>query len=264
MISTNEIDRIEGATAYDSSGEKVGKVDQLYLDDQTGQPSWATVTTGLFGTSQSFVPLQGASIDGNDVRLAYAKDQIKDAPRIDADQHLDRPQEDELYGYYGLESAAAPGVATDDGRSGDGSGHREVVDHDRTDEASMTLSEERLDVGTESHEAGRARLRRYTTTETESVTVPVTKEKLRVERQPASGESAAGAIDEGDHVEEVTLREERAVVDKETVPVEEVRVAKEQVTEQERVSADVRKERVDIDSDGDVSGTDTSRDGLGR
>ena len=81
------------------------------------------------------------------------------------------------------------------------------------------------------------------------MSVPVTKEKLVVERNPVAGERSAAPIADADQVEEITLREERAVVDKETVAVEEVRIGKEQVTEHEQVSAEVRKEHVDLDGD---------------
>jgi uncharacterized protein (TIGR02271 family) len=291
MISTHDIDRIAGSTAYDSAGEKVGKVDQVYLDDQTGEPSWVTVTTGLFGTSQSFVPLEGASVDGSDVRLAYTKDKVKDAPRIDVDQHLERNQEDELYRYYGLGSATGTtgtagyadtttgtttqttgtettglgttGLGTT-GTTGTGTGTG-LGTTGTTDEASVVLNEERLDVGTRSEEAGRARLRKYTTTDTETVSVPVTKEKLVVERTPVAGEGAvtSAPIQDTDQVEEVTLREERAVVGKETVAREEVSIAKEQVTETEQVSAEIRKEHADVDVDGALE-SDTNRGDLGR
>jgi uncharacterized protein (TIGR02271 family) len=282
MISTQDIDRIQGSTAYDSSGEKVGKVDQVYLDDTNEQPSWVTVTTGLFGTTQSFVPLEGATLDGSDLRLAYSKDQVKDAPRIDVDQHLDRAEEDELYRYYGLASAAGTngtagttdttgttysggttGTAgtTDTDVSARGTTDTDVSARGTADEASVVLNEERLDVDTRSEDAGRARLRKYTTTETETVSVPVTKEKLVVERTPVEGEGqvTSAPIDESDQVEEITLREERAVVDKETVAREEVSLAKEQVTETEQVQAEVRKEHVEVDVDGGVTESDTRR-----
>jgi uncharacterized protein (TIGR02271 family) len=280
MISTHDIDRIAGSTAYDSAGEKVGKVDQVYLDDQTGEPSWVTVTTGLFGTSQSFVPLEGASVDGSDLRLGYAKDKVKDAPRIDVDQHLERTQEDELYRYYGLGSAtgttgyADTTTGTTTGTTGT-TGYADTTTGTTTqttgttgttsDEAAVVLNEEKLDVGTRSEEAGRARLRKYTTTDTETVSVPVTKEKLVVERTPVAGEGQVSStpIQDTDQVEEVTLREERAVVGKETVAREEVSIAKEQVTETEQVSAEVRKEHADIDVDGTLE-SDTNRGGLGR
>src|SRR4051794_31247074 len=110
MISENQIGKLQNATVYDSSGEKVGKAGQVYLDDATGQPSWVTVKTGLFGTSESFVPLADASFDDADrVDVRYSKDQIKDAPRAADDGHLDVDEERELYRYYGLS-----GYDTDD------------------------------------------------------------------------------------------------------------------------------------------------------
>ena len=102
MIGTNDVERIEGATAYDRSGDKIGKVGRLYVDDESGEPSWITVSTGMFGMSESFVPLTGADFDGDDIRLAYEKDQVKNAPRIDDDQHLDPAEEEALYRHYGL------------------------------------------------------------------------------------------------------------------------------------------------------------------
>jgi uncharacterized protein (TIGR02271 family) len=259
MIGTNEINRVQGATAFDSTGDKVGKVDQIYLDDQTGEPTWLTLNTGLFGTSTSFVPLEGANFDGDDLRLAYDKDRIKDAPRIEVDQHLEREQEDELYRYYGLsyggqgyETTETTGYADTDVRTGT-----------TGDEAAVTLSEERLQVGTQEQEVGRARLRKYTTSETETVSVPVSKEKLVVERNPVSGDASAAPITEGEQVEEITLREERPVVAKESVAVEEVRVGKEQVTEEQQVTGETRREHVEIEGDA-VTDVDSGQSGYTR
>jgi len=257
MIGTNEITRVQGATAFDSTGDKVGKVDQIYLDDQTGEPTWLTLNTGLFGTSTSFAPLEGATFSGDDLRLAYDKDRIKNAPRIEVDQHLEREQEDELYRYYGLsyggqgyDTTTTTGYADTTTTTGTtGYADTDVRTGTTDNEASVTLSEERLQVGTQQQEAGRARLRKYTTSETETVSVPVTKEKLVVERNPVAGETSAAPIAEGDQVEEITLREERPVVAKETVAVEEVRVGKEAITEEQQVSGEIRREHVEIEGD---------------
>ena len=251
MITRQDFDRIEGATAYDNSGEKIGRVGQLYIDDETGEASWVTVSTGLFGLSESFAPLQGAQFDGKDIRLKYDKETVKDAPRIDKDQHLDPDEQRDLYRHYGFGKERSRPSAADAGDK----------------EHAMTLSEERLKAGKERVEVGRARLRKYTTTHTEKVDVPVTKEKLVVERTPASGNATKAPIrDSGEKVEEVTLREERPVVEKETVPVEDVRVGKERVTDTEQVSAKLRKERADVDVErGHDKGRDKSRDeGTGR
>lgn len=120
----------------------------------------------------------------------------------------------------------------------------------------MTASEERLNVDKEQVETGRARLRTYTTEEEQTVTVPVTKEKVLVERTPADGRTG-GTIDADDQVDEVVTREERPVVTKETVDVEEVRLGKERVTENETVTDTVRKEHVEVDGD---NVTDVDRD----
>src|SRR5215213_2377713 len=117
----------------------------------------------------------------------------------------------------------------------------------------MTLSEERLNVDTQQVEAGRARLRKYVVTENVTQTVPVSHEEVRVEREPITDANVGSAMDgpaisEEEH--EVTLRAERPVVEKEAVPVERVRLDKETVTDTETVSADLRKEEIEVDAPG--------------
>ena len=117
----------------------------------------------------------------------------------------------------------------------------------------MTLSEERLRVGTQTQEAGRARLRKYVVTENVTETVPVSREEVRIEREPITeanrDQAMSGpAISEEEH--EVVLREERPVVEKEAVPVERVRLDTETVTDQVTVNEEVRKEQIDTDVDG--------------
>ena len=111
-ITNDQLSRLAGSDAdvVDIDGDKIGGVGQLYVDDATGEPSWVTAKTGLFGTSASFVPLQGAEMAGSDIRVAYAKDVVKDAPRIDDDGKLSPDQEEQLYSYYGL--ADGSGVET--------------------------------------------------------------------------------------------------------------------------------------------------------
>lgn len=256
--------RISEATAFDPSGDKIGSIGQVYLDDATGEPTWVTVNTGFFGTSQSFAPLEGHRWDGDDLVLAHSKDIVKDAPRVDADGHISESEEAELYRYYegvrGDRTTTAPVAGTVNDRDYDRD--RDVVaDRDRdvvadrgvrdrdVDTQSMTASEERLNVGTETTEAGRARLRKYTTTEEQTITVPVTKERLVVERNAVDGTANAGTIDPNasEVVEEVTLREERPVVSKETVAVEEVSIGKETVTENQTVTDTVAKEHIEVD-----------------
>jgi sporulation protein YlmC with PRC-barrel domain len=102
MISESEARDLIGASAYDSAGDKIGKIGQVYFDDQTGSPEWVTVNTGFFGTNESFVPLREATFEDGDLRVPYAKSLVKDAPNIDETAHLDPEEEDELYRYYGV------------------------------------------------------------------------------------------------------------------------------------------------------------------
>ncbi|WP_424185392.1 DUF2382 domain-containing protein [Actinokineospora sp. G85] len=230
---------IIGLTAHDKSGAKVGKVGQVYYNDQTEQPTWVTVNTGLFGMNESFVPLQNARTEGDTLVVAHDKAVIKDAPNVGHDQHLSESEEMELYRYYGLPTQR--GVATDR-RSESGRTSREA--------ASMTRSEERLNVGTRTEEVGKARLRKHVVTEEQQVSVPVRREEVRVERTPLTGaeRSAAGKhADFSDAEQEVVLHEERPVVGKETVPVEKVQLGTETVTENRTVRDKVRKEQVEVD-----------------
>ncbi|PZE58379.1 photosystem reaction center subunit H [Curtobacterium sp. MCPF17_001] len=340
MIDTNTINSVFGAKVIDPDGQKVGTVKQVYVDNEDGHPLFASVSTGLFGTSESFVPLEGADLTGDELRVAYDKDRIKDAPRIDADGDLSDDEQDRIFDHYGLGSGAAGTTGTGDGTStdtgaddgtigvdpdltptdpaaagphhtGDTSGRdlpatddrvagaagydttadaagvadsdtvtgRDTTDTDRgvtdttasaghdttasaghdtsgpdTDDA-MTRSEQRLDVGTQRVQTGRARLRKHVVTEQQNVTVPVQHEELRVETEPITDGNVGAATDGPDLSEEeheVTLSEERVVVDKETVPVERVRLGTETVTEQQQVSEDVAHEEIDLDQDGDT------------
>ena len=86
--------------AVDAEGNRIGKITKVYLDDQTGQPLWVLVETGLFGTRQSFAPIHGSRVDGELIVLAVSKDQVKDAPNIDQDAHLSESEQDALRQYY--------------------------------------------------------------------------------------------------------------------------------------------------------------------
>jgi uncharacterized protein (TIGR02271 family) len=269
-MTTNQEQRREltGATAYDRDGDKLGRIGQVYFDDNTDQPKWITVNTGLFGMGESFVPLQGAQFGGDRVTLAYDKATIKDAPNVDGERHLDVEEEQQLYRHYGLDYGSgfsgeragrherrddnAGGVVGDDTRR-DLSDRTEGYDTSGpTTDTAMTRSEERLRAGTETQEVGRARLRKHVVTEHEQVTVPVSHEEIRVEREPITdanrGAADAGpAISEEEH--EVTLRAERPVVSTETEAVERVRLGTETVRDQETVGGEVRKEQIELDED---------------
>ncbi len=288
-MTTFDVNAILSSTAYGSDGDKIGKVEQVFLDDNSGEPTFLTVNTGLFGAKENFVPVKGARQDGDRVVLPYTKDVIKDAPKVDADQHLSPAEEEELYRYYELNyedgrtagtdrdrTTAAAGTA---GVAGTAAADRDVADRDRAavdqdrrdvaatagDDASVVRHEERLNVGTQEREAGHARLRKYVVTDHETVDVPVEREEVTVERTPINDTNAR--VDNGTIGEEevdVTLHEERPVVQKEAVAVEEVGLNKQTVQETQRVEADVRKEQVDVETDvdrGDLGRGDLGRDG---
>ncbi len=269
MINANQIDQLTGATMKDQSGNKIGKIGGIYLDDQTGDPAWATVNTGMFGTSETFVPIATADMSGDGLTVPFDKDKVKDAPKVEADGHISPAEEQDLYRYYGMDYGMGDDTTrdrTDMDRERTDTSDERTVGHDTsgpTTDQAMTRSEEQLRVGTETREAGRARLRKYVVTENETVTVPVSREEVRVEREPITDANAGDAMDgpaisEEEH--EVVLHEERPVVDKETVPVERVKVGTETVTENVQVSEQVQKERIETDGDVDVRGEQSKRD----
>jgi uncharacterized protein (TIGR02271 family) len=245
----------QGATMVDPDGDKIGTIESIYVDDQTGEPEWALVNTGLFGTKSSFVPLAQATPTGDQVQVPYQKQLVKDAPRIDPDQHLSESEEQHLWRHYGLEYGTTSGYEDRDGDGVYDDVQDSAVGRDTsgptTDDA-MTRSEEELRVGTQARERGRARLRKYVTTEEQQVTVPVQREEVRVEREPITdanldAATSGPAISEEEH--EVTLREEEVVVEKRAVPRERVRLDKDTVTEERQVAEEVRKEQIEVDGD---------------
>jgi len=250
MTITNISDpnALTGAPVHGSDGAKLGKVEAVYLDNDSNQPEWVSVKSGLFGSHVSIVPLSQASWDGNALTVPFDKDAIQAAPHHNPDVALSPADEDELYRHYGVTSTQQSTAST--GRR-DRAGEAGVEGRDTsgptTDEA-MTRSEERLRVGTEQREAGRARLRKHIVTENVSTTVPVSHEEVTLEREPITDANrgdalAGGEITEEEH--EVTLTAQRAVTSKETVPVERVRLGTETVTEQQQLDETVRKEVID-------------------
>ncbi len=278
MLNQDDYRALSGRTLVGSDGEKIGKIDQLYADREDGHPTFLTVSTGMFGSKTSFVPVGEADLAGEDVRVPYTKDQIKDAPNVDPDGEITPEEEDRLYAHYNMSGtsgyetsgptiAAGPLGTTGRGEetteltntsdqdyegTGTTTGRETVgraVSGPETDEA-MTRSEERLRVGTEQVQTGRARLRKYIVTENVTQTVPVSHEEVRLEREPITDENRGAATSGADLSEEeheVVLTEESPVIAKETVPVERVRLDKQTVTEEQQVSESVGKEQIEVD-----------------
>jgi uncharacterized protein (TIGR02271 family) len=174
------------------------------------------------------VPLESAQLSGDGLRVPYPKDHVKDAPDIDSDE-ISEQTEQELYAHYQLQ-AAAPAK----GR-GKAKGAEEVI-----------RSEEELQVGKRDVEAGRVRLRKWVETEPVEVDVELERETARVTREQIDEPVDAEL---GEDEVEVRLRGEEAVAQKQVVAKERIGVEKDVETEQETVSDELRKERVDVEGD---------------
>jgi uncharacterized protein (TIGR02271 family) len=253
MIDRNAMLQSRGSTVVSRDGEKIGSVEDIYLDRKTEEPEWAMVKTGLFGPRGTFVPLAEATMQGSDIAVPYGKDQVKSAPNMDPAGELSQEQEAELYGHYGLDYA--------DDRSDTGLpqeqrvGDEEAIGRDTsgptTDDA-MTRSEEEVRVGKRERETGTARLKKYVITENVTQTVPVRREEVRLETEPitdANLDQATSGPDISEEEHEVVLHEEEPVVEKRTVPKERVRLSADTVIDERTVSEEVRKEQIEAQGD---------------
>ena len=283
MTTQNNIRDLFNTTAFDSNGEKLGDVQEVFVDDHSGQPTFVEVKHGLFGMSSSLVPLKGHRLQGEDLQLAFSKDRIKDAPDVNADEGLTPEEQNRIFEHYGVAGAQDQNeYVADDRRDERHAGTTEAAgvagttaaaDRDRTDldrdradrdrveadraattrtadDNSIVRSEEQLDVQKEQVQSGKARLRKYVVEDKETVEVPVTREEVRVERTPiseADAENFRGEI--GEDEASVVLNEERVDVQKRTVPVEKVSLEKDQVTETERHTETLAKEQIETDAD---------------
>ena len=237
-----------GRDAYDRNDDKIGKIDNVYLDTETGRPEWLAVNTGMFGMNTSLVPIVGSADRGDgDLTLDVDKDTVKDAPHVGEGGELELEEEQRLYRHYQIDaSGGRDAYMAEERRTHGYEVGRRADEGYEVDEASITRREEELEVGTHRESAGKVRLRKYVVTEQETVTVPVQKERVVLEREPASGTST-GQI--GDEVIEVDLQEDVIDVDKRVVDKETIRAGKQQVTDTEKVHAEVRKEQVEVEGD---------------
>lgn len=98
------LDSLLDSTVLDADGDKIGRVKQIYLDNDSGSPTWVAVSTGLF-SSDSLVPLVGARRQGDKdaVRVKVSKAQVKSAPNLDSDGRISRDAEAELFSHYGID-----------------------------------------------------------------------------------------------------------------------------------------------------------------
>lgn len=234
-------ERFAGYEVYDRDYEKVGKVDDLFVDEND-QPEYIGVKMGLFGLSGStLIPWDVVRVNEERqlVQVDAEKDKIKNAPSFDDDTEITPEFENRIREHYGLGALAG---ATD--RGAYGAYHAETTDQD---ELRVPRTEEELRAGTREHEAGAVRVRKRVYTEPEQVRVPKRREEVHVDRVPAEGEASEAEI--GEDEVRVPVTEEEVVAEKRPVAKEEVRIRKESVEDEETAEAEVRKEEVEVDDE---------------
>ena len=274
-------DRFAGYTVYDANHEKIGKVDDLFVDEDDN-PEYVGVKTGFLGTRSTLVPVELVRVNDRRglVEVGADKDMVKDGPSFNDDEEITPEYEDRVHAHYGLgkgqqgaarkgaygdyyesekyypsRSAAVSGSA-DQGRRTTGYRERRrgreggldagARDTGGEDELWVQRSEEELRVGTREREAGAMRVRKRVRTERERVRVPKRREEVHVERVPVERREASEAeIGEDEFV--MPFLEEEVVVEKRPVVKEEIRMRKEVVEDEEIVERDVRKEEIEID-----------------
>jgi uncharacterized protein (TIGR02271 family) len=269
-------DRYAGYTVYDQDYEKIGKVDDLFVDENDS-PEYIGVKMGFLGTRSTLIPFQMARVNDERqiIEVAAEKERVKNSPTFDDDREITPDFENEVYSYYGLEPAYAtngrgaygdyygeetegstsPGMAMGDTETG------EFREHDREseglsqpgsdledeDELRVQRTEEELRAGTREREAGSLKVRKRVRTDREQIEVPTRHEEVTVERVPVEGEASGTEI--GDDEVSVPVTEEEVVVEKRPVAKEEVRVRKDVVEDTETVEEDVRREEVDVEDE---------------
>jgi uncharacterized protein (TIGR02271 family) len=255
--------RFAGYEVYDQNYEKIGKVDDL-LVDESDNLEYIGVKMGFLGTRSTLIPMDMVRV--NDERrlmqVAADKDMVKDGPTFDDDREITPEFERQVYSYYGLkrttttEERAAYGAYHAQERTartttpGAALGATDRADlAAEEDEVRVRRVEEELRAGTRERDAGTVRVRKRVVTERRREEVPTRREEVHVERVPVVGEAAPEAEIREDEVV-IPLTEEEVVVEKRPVAREEIRIRKEVVEDTEVVEADVRREEVEIDDEG--------------
>jgi uncharacterized protein (TIGR02271 family) len=269
-------DQYAGYTVYDPDGDKIGKVDDLFLDE-SDQPEYIGVKMGLLGTSSTLIPWQMVEVREDDSSLIVSADdgQVKEGSTFD-DRDITPEFENEVYSYYGLQQSgstedrssyadyssgttgesAGPGMAMGDTETGEfrehppqqegvsGEGAEDLEDED---ELRVQRTEEELRAGTREREAGQLKVRKRVRTDREQIEVPTRHEEVSVQRVPLEGEVSEAEI--GEDEVSVPVTEEEIVVEKRPVAKEEVRIRKDVVDDTEVVEEDVRREEVEVEDD---------------
>src|SRR5215217_2525977 len=254
-------DRYAGYTVYDQDYEKIGKVDDLFLDENDS-PEYIGVKMGLLGTRSTLIPFEMARVNDERqvIEVSKDKDTVKNGPTFDDDKEITPEFENEVYSYYADEGTEAgtvgPGMSMGDTETGEFREHAandEGVHQSRgddladEDELRVQRSEEELAAGTLERQAGQLKVRKRVRTDREQIEVPTRHEEVSVERVPVEGEATEAEI--GEDEARVPVTEEEVVVEKQPVAKEEVRIRKDVVSDTETVEEDVRREEVEVEDE---------------
>jgi uncharacterized protein (TIGR02271 family) len=246
-------DQYAGYTVYDQAGEKIGKVDDLFLNE-SDSPEYIGVKMGLLGTRSTLIPFQMTRVNDEQQVIEVSKDKetVENGHTFDDDREITPEFEDEVYSYYGLQRSSS----TEESGAHESYYAEETTQTmgvaDRTDladedELRVQRTEEELAAGTREREAGQLKVRKRVRTDRESIEVPTRHEEVTVERVPVEGEASEAEI--GDDEVVVPVTEEEVVVDKRAVAKEEIRIRKDVVEDTEVVEEDVRREEIDIEDE---------------
>ena len=252
-------ERFSGYEVYDNAGRKVGRVDEIFVDED-GRPEYVGVKTGPSGSGSPLIPLEAARVDEGRRAIGVTslpKSRIEDGPSYSDGREITPDFEQQVRSYYGLEGARDPeenGTSTDYHGAED-EPSSEFAERDAgergggfqdADELKVQRSEEEARVGSRGREAGAVKVRKSVRTEREQVRVPKRREEIDIERVPGDSREASEA-EIGEEEVVVQVFEEEVVVSKRTVLKEEIRLRKKVVEDEEVVEVDLRKEEVDIE-----------------
>jgi uncharacterized protein (TIGR02271 family) len=244
-------DQYAGYEVYDRNGEKIGKVDDLFVDEND-QPEYLGVKMGFLGLEgTSLIPweLTKGDKEGHRIEVSVEKAQVKEGPSFNDDRDITPEYEERVYSHYGLERGQTGGErgSYSEYYADEQRGHVEH-DRDRRDEDELRVQriEEELRAGTREREAGAITVRKRVRTDREQISVPTRHEEVSVERVPVEGREASEAEIGEDEVS-MPVVEEEVVVEKRPVVKEELRIRKDVVLDEEVVEEDVRKEEVDVE-----------------
>jgi uncharacterized protein (TIGR02271 family) len=245
---TTQAEDLLGARVTGADGKVVGTVEQVFRDDVDGTPAWARVRAGKTGR---FVPLGSSQVTSDGLSVPFDSQKIMSGPDLDAGQHMSAAQAEELSRYYGLTVPAQQPrgeMAEETGQAAAQPDSGQMAAGDQAGSDWLIRQEEQIQVGKEMLETGRVRLHKYVDVESIEQPVHLYREEFEIERIPISGdERISGNISEG--VQEIVLHEERAVLRKELVPVERVRLRTKQVEQDTTVRDQVRRERIEVEPD---------------